>query len=214
MTWKIEDILLKTFKESRTSMKKWSYLWSYDKFEKWKDVENWYYDLVHTTWVKRKKTALSDYEHLISSEKTIEIDWKIYRLWEVSNILVWYNAYFIGYDSFVLDLWAMAFTFWDSANPVDWKHMSNWIEGEFRDRRLYEAWYKLAKDVEKNGWILTEDMLVDAIKTWIYNRKVMSEEDAIEFKKLKEYYSVYKKFNYLILQISDVMENWLLPKTY
>jgi len=35
----------------------------------------------------------------------------------------------------------------------------------------------------------------------------MSEEDAIEFKKLKEYYSVYKKFNYLILQISDVMEN-------
>ncbi len=209
--WETEDVLLEIFKESKVDMMRWYSLSPHDKFNKWKDLETWYYDLVYTTWDWFHETALTGYEHLISPEKTIEIDWKIYSLWEVSNILVWYNAYYIWYNALVLDLWAMAFTFYDTAHPIDWKHMSNGIEWEFRDSKLYEAWYKLAKDVEENWGILTEEMLVEAIETWTYNRKVMTTNDAEILNILKKTYYFYDN---VWLRVFDTYGDPIVPITY
>lgn len=106
-----------------------------------------------------------------------------------------------------LDIWAMVYTFWDTAN---WWWMSNWIEWEFRDRKLYKAWYDLAKDVN-NSWLWTIDMLINAIDTWTNNRNNLSYSDYFELNTLKWAYRWYKIFDDLRNELSDINYNWFIP---
>ncbi|MDD3144704.1 MAG: RHS repeat-associated core domain-containing protein, partial [Candidatus Gracilibacteria bacterium] len=207
-----KDAIYSIFNQSREVMKSYSNLGVIDKFNKWNQLENGIYDLVYTG---DKETALGNWinetgEDLISENNTIILNGNEYSLGEVSNILVGYNAYYIGYSLFTLNTGAMVYTFGDSANGGG---MSNGIEGELQDRDLYEAGYNLAKEVELGG-NFTMNMLLDSIKTGTYNRSVYSDNEVNELSKLKLYYGSYEQMYNLGVEINDIIDNGLIPNTY